>query len=63
MGKSIITRAALFGAAIFISAAGAGWEVVYESGPVSLSNLDFKTWPVGYCKGFEDRSAGTGGPD
>ena len=58
-----ISRAVLFGAAFFVSAAGAGWEVYYESGAVSLSGLDFKTWPVGYCLGYEMPDAGSGGPD
>jgi hypothetical protein len=47
-----ITRAASFGAAFVVSAAGAGWEVAYESGAVALSNLNFKNWPVGYCVGY-----------
>jgi hypothetical protein len=63
MGKLKVLRAGLFGAAFFISAAGAAWEVNYESGQVSLSNLDLTNWPVGYCVGYEDRSYGTGGPD
>ena len=63
MRKSLVSRAVLCGAAFFVSAAGAGWEVVYESGVVSLSGLDFKTWPVGYCLGYEMPDAGSGGPD
>ncbi len=63
MGKSIMMRAGLLGAAFFISAAGAAWEVSYESGAVSLSGLDLKTWPVGYCLGYEMPDAGSGGPD
>ncbi len=58
-----ISRAVLFGAAFIVSAAGAGWEVAYESGAVAFSNLNFKNWPVGYCVGFEDRSYGSAGPD
>jgi hypothetical protein len=63
MGKCKVLRAGLFGAAFFISAAGAGWEVDYESGPVTLSNLNFNNWPVGYCVGYENRSYGNAGPD
>ena len=63
MGKSIIMRAGLLGAAIFISAAGAAWEVYYESGAISLSGLDCKAWPVGYCLGYEAPLGGSGGPD
>lgn len=63
MRKSFISRAVLFGAAFFVSVAGAAWEVYYESGAVSLSGLDLKTWPVGYCLGYEMPDAGSGGPD
>ncbi|MEE9456861.1 MAG: hypothetical protein V3W11_06910 [bacterium] len=64
MGKSIITRAALFGAAIFISGAGAGWEVAYEAPEyTTLSDLDLDARPTGYCIGYENWYAGGGGPD
>ncbi|HUV87960.1 MAG TPA: hypothetical protein VMX79_12715 [bacterium] len=63
MGKCLLSRAALFGAAFFVSAAGAGWEVYYESGAISLSGLDCKAWPAGYCLGYEAPLGGSGGPD
>jgi hypothetical protein len=63
MRKSFVTRAVLFGAAFFVSAAGAAWEVSYESGAISLSGLDFKAPPVGYCLGYETPDGGSGGPD
>jgi hypothetical protein len=63
MRKLGISRAVLLSAAFFVPAAGAGWEVAYESGAVALSNLNFKNWPVGYCVGYEDRSYGNAGPD
>ena len=63
MKKSSIARAVLLGGALFISSAGAAWEVSYESGATSLSGLDLKTWPVGYCLGYYMPDAGSGGHD
>jgi len=63
MSKFNVLRAGLFGAAFFVSAAGAGWEVVHESGVISLSDLDFKPWPVGYCLGYEAPLGGSSAPD
>jgi len=64
MGKSIIMRAGLLGAAIFISAAGAAWEVVYEAPAyTTLRGLNLDARPTGYCVGHENRYAGSGGPD
>ena len=64
MGKSIIMRAGLLGAAFFISAAGAAWEVVYEAPEYTrLSDLDLDARPTGYCVGYENRLFDRGGPD
>ena len=55
MGKSIIMRAGLLGAAIFISAAGAAWEVHSEgSERMTYYDLDFDGRPYGYMAGLED---------
>jgi hypothetical protein len=55
MGKSIIMRAGLLGAAIFISAAGAAWEVHSEgSERMTYYDLDFDGRPYGYLAGLED---------
>ncbi len=64
MGKSVIMRAGLLGAAIFISAAGAAWEVVYEAPAyTTLSDLDLDARPTGYCVGYENRLDDRGSPD
>jgi len=63
MRKSFVSRAVLFGAAFFISAAGAAWEVYYQSETISLSGLDCTAWPAAYCLGYEAPLAGSGGPD
>ncbi len=64
MRKLGISRAVLCGAAFIVSAAGAGWEVVFE-GPAytTLDGLNLNARPTGYCVGYENRYAGTGGPD
>lgn len=49
MGKTPITRAVLLGAAFFVSAAGAAWEVYRESETEFYYDLDFDGRPVGYC--------------
>ncbi len=64
MRKSHVSRAVLFGAAFIVSAAGAGWEVAYEAPEyTTLSDLNFDAYPAGYCVGYENRYAGSGGPD
>ncbi len=63
MSKFNVLRAGLFGAAFFVSAAGAAWEVVFEAPQyTTLSGLDMTAGATGYCVGYENRSAG-GGPD
>ncbi len=54
MGKLKVLRASLFGAAFFISAAGAGWEVHSESERMTYYDLDFDGRPVGYLAGLEN---------
>lgn len=59
-----ISRAVLFGAAFFVSAAGAAWEVVYEAPEYTmLKDLDLDARPAGYCVGYENRLDDRGGPD
>jgi hypothetical protein len=59
MGKSVIMRAGLLGAAIFISAAGAAWEIYWQSDPIILCDLDFDARPVGYLSAREDFTDGS----
>jgi hypothetical protein len=61
MRKLGISRAVLFGAAFFVSAAGAGWEVHSESERMTYYDLDFDGRPVGYLAGLEDWLAGGDG--
>ncbi len=61
MRKLRISRAVLFGAAFFVSAAGAGWEVHSESERMTYYDLDFDGRPVGYLAGLEDWLAGGDG--
>lgn len=63
MRKKRVLRAGVLGAALLASAAGAGWEVNYESGGISLSGLDLKNWPTGYCLGYEAPDGAGGGYD
>ncbi len=64
MRKSFVTRAVLFGAAFFISAAGAAWEVVYEAPEyTTLSDLDLDARPAGYCVGYENWLGDRTSPD
>lgn len=53
MGKTPIARAVLLGAAFFVSAAGAAWEVYRESETEGFWYLDFDGRPVGYCLSVE----------
>ena len=48
MGKTPVARAVLFGAAFFVSAAGAAWEVYRESETEGFHYLDFDGRPIGY---------------
>lgn len=59
MKISLISRAVLFGAAFFISAAAGGWEIYWESGPIILCELDFDGMPVGYLSAREDFTDGS----
>jgi hypothetical protein len=64
MRKSTLLRAGLFGAAFFISAAGAAWEVVFEAPAyTTLSGLNLDARPTGYCIGYENWYAGGSGSD
>lgn len=54
MRKRIFARAVLLGAAFFVSAAGAGWEVHSESERMTYYDLDFDGRPVGYLAGLEN---------
>jgi hypothetical protein len=53
MGISPTARAVLFGAAFFISGAGAAWEVYRESETEGFRYLDFDGRPIGYCLSVE----------
>jgi hypothetical protein len=55
MRKPLVARAVLCGAAFFVSAAGAAWEV-YSPGSERLTyyDLDFDGRPYGYLAGLED---------
>jgi hypothetical protein len=53
MGISPTARAVLFGAAFFVSAADAAWEVYRESNIEVFRYLDFDARPVGYCVSSE----------
>jgi hypothetical protein len=44
----------LLGAAFFVSAAGAAWEVDSEGGRMTYYDLDFDGRPIGYAAGLED---------
>jgi len=53
MRKSFVSRAVLLGAAFYISAAGAAWEVNRESETEGFWYLDFDGRPIGYCLSVE----------
>ena len=64
MRKWFVSRAVLLGAAFFISAAGAAWEVVYEAPEyTTLSDLDLDARPAGYCVGYENWLGDRTSPD
>jgi hypothetical protein len=60
MAKWKVLRAGVFGAAFFVSAAGAGWELYSESGQITFYDLDFDGRPVGYLAGLENWLADDG---
>lgn len=53
MGKCLLSRAVLFGAAFFISAAGAAWDFYSESEKIYYTDLDFDARPTGYLGGYQ----------
>ncbi len=53
MGKLKVLRASLFGAAFFISAAGAAWEFYSESEKIYYTDMDFDARPTGYMGGYQ----------
>ena len=64
MRKWFVSRAGLLGAAFLVSAAGAGWEVVYEAPAyTTLGDLNLNARPTGYCIGYENWYAGGSGSD
>ena len=53
MEKFLLSRAALFGAAVLVSAAGAAWDFHSESEKIYYTDLDFDARPTGYLGGYQ----------